>query len=173
MRRHRLTRVANALAEQQRANEASDAGVDMHNRAAGKVEGAETREVPRAIGDFVKLGLRGSLGGGVGAGGSQRLGGGGQIIRRGNPPDRMRDREVNDRDPQRDEDQHGGKPHALGKGADDQGRRDAGEGHLKRHIGIFRNNDAIGEGGGIRFSRNAAQKALRQAANKGVERATV
>jgi hypothetical protein len=44
MRRHVLAAVTLALAEDQRADEARDAGVDMDHGAAGEVQHAETAE---------------------------------------------------------------------------------------------------------------------------------
>ena len=44
VRRHRLLAVADALADQQAADQAGDAGVDVHHRAAGEVERALLEE---------------------------------------------------------------------------------------------------------------------------------
>ena len=46
-------------------------------------------------------------------------------------PNPMRHRHIDEEQPQHREQQHRAEPHALGKGADDQRRRDDGEGHLE------------------------------------------
>ena len=58
----------------------------------------------------------------------------------------MRDREVDERDPEDDEQHHGRELHALGERADDQRRRDAGEGHLEGDEDDLGDDDAVGEG---------------------------
>ena len=48
VRRHRRRAVADALADQQRADQAGDARVDVHDRAAGEVERALLEQEARA-----------------------------------------------------------------------------------------------------------------------------
>ena len=74
--------VADALADHQRADEAGDAGVDVHDRAAGEVERAHL-EAEAGVGvDRVELGLRRRLGRVVGRRGKSL----------GRVADRVRDR---------------------------------------------------------------------------------
>ena len=58
--------VADALADQQAADEAGDAGVDVHDRAAREVERAPLVGEPGVGVDLVELGLRDGLRGLVG-----------------------------------------------------------------------------------------------------------
>ena len=93
-----------ALAEADRAHQTGNAGVDMHDGAAGEVEHLEH---------------------GVGVAGREHA------VR---APDPVRDRRVDEDRPQAHEPQHGGELHALGEGARDQRRRDDREGHLEAHV---------------------------------------
>jgi hypothetical protein len=64
----------------------------------------------------------------------------------------VRDREIDDRQPQHHEQHQRPELHAFGKGTDDQRRRDAGEGHLEDHEDEFGQIDVVREGrrvGGI------------------------
>ena len=63
MRRHQLLAEADALADQQRADQAGDAGVDVHHGAAGEVDRAPLEDQAGVGHDRVELGLRGRLGG--------------------------------------------------------------------------------------------------------------
>ena len=58
--------VADALAEDQAADEPGDAGVDVHDGAAGEVERAPLEDEAGIGRDLVELGLRRGLGGAVG-----------------------------------------------------------------------------------------------------------
>ena len=180
MRRKRFLAIADALADDQRANETGDAGVDMHHRAAGEVQRADALHPGReAAGDpahgtrrRVDLVLRQFLG----------------FVRRrrrefrrrvddhiriGDGPDPMRDREVDQRHPCRDEHEHRRELHALGEGADDQGRRDHREGHLEHEISEFRNDMAGREGRRVDVRSDAPQEGLSEAANERLERSAV
>ena len=94
--------VADALADHQRADQAGDAGIDVNDRAAGEVERAEAE-------------IRPWIGRKLGRPRTNHVG----------------DREVDEGDPQADEQHERRELDALGEGADDQRRRDAGEGHLE------------------------------------------
>ena len=111
MRRHVVLAVADALADQDAADQAGDAGIDVDDRAAGEVDRAEVEDVASAV------------------------------------PDHVGDREVDEGDPEDGEQDHGRELDAFGEGADDQRRRDGGEGHLEDDEQVFRNDDAVGEGG--------------------------
>ena len=63
MRGEQVAAVADALADQQAADEAGDAGVDVHDRAAGEVERAPLVGQPGVRVDLVELGLSRGLGG--------------------------------------------------------------------------------------------------------------
>ena len=76
----KLLAVADALADDQRADQTGDAGIDVHDRAAGEVERAGAREPADGAGDLVELGLRGRLGRTVSRGG-ERLGSSSDVIR--------------------------------------------------------------------------------------------
>ena len=92
MRRLDLARIADPLAEQQAADEAGDAGVDMDDGAAGEIERAQFEQEAGIGEDRVESGLRGRLGGlvvGVGKG----LGGVADRVGTRPVPDAMRDRE--------------------------------------------------------------------------------
>ena len=93
-----------ALAEADRAHQAGNARVDMHDGAAGEVEHLE-HGVVVAVGHEA-----------VGA------------------PDPMRDRRVDEDRPQADEPQHRRELHAFGEGAGDQCRCDDREGHLEAEV---------------------------------------
>ena len=71
--------IADALADHERADEAGDAGVDVHDRAAGEVERAE---------------------------GEDQAGGVGIEARTAPEPDHVRDREVDEGHPEGDEEEH-------------------------------------------------------------------
>ena len=130
VRRHDLLAVADALADQERADQAGDAGIDVHHGAAGEVDRAPLEDQAGVGHDFVELGLRGGLGGGVGRG-RERLRGRVDRVRAGPVPDHVGDREIDEGHPQRDEQRHRRELHALGERADDQRRRDGREGHLE------------------------------------------
>nr|GFB21052.1 hypothetical protein [Tanacetum cinerariifolium] len=81
-------------------------------------------------------------------------------------PDHVRNRCINQREPDRHEDQHRGELHAFRERADDQRRGDDREGHLERNENGFgeqcrRACDASG--------RDACQERLRETADEGVE----
>ena len=164
MRCHGLTRVTDALAEHQGTNQAGNAGVDVNHRAACEVESAPAEDETCVSLDLFELGL----GDGpcrVVSGCSHSLGCVADGIRAAPVPDHVRDGEVDQRDPERHENQQRREFDALGEGTDDQRRRDAGEGHLEGHVNIFGNDDAIREGGDRRLRRDADEESLGQAAH--------
>ncbi len=142
---HRLLAIAEALAEHQGADESSDTRVDVHDGAAGEVEGTPL-EGEAGVGlhgreRFFGLGLGGS-GGGLG----DFLGCIGERIRAGPVPDHMSNGEIDKGDPQADEQHQGGEFHALRETADDQRRRDAGKGHLEADVNELGDDYAVREG---------------------------
>ncbi|MNP13378.1 hypothetical protein D3C76_1056570 [compost metagenome] len=78
-------------------------------------------------------------------------------------PDHVRDRRIDQGEPHRGEDQHGGELHALGEGTDDQRRGDDGEGHLEG------DEDAFREGRGQAIHRQAIEEGLVQTTDEGAE----
>ena len=86
------------LPTHERADQAGDAGVDVHDGAAGEVDRAPGEDQAGVGQHFVELGLRGLLRGVVGRGG-ERLGGGVDRVRTGPVPDHVRDREVDEASP--------------------------------------------------------------------------
>ncbi len=58
-------------------------------------------------------------------------------------PDVVGDREVAERDPDRQEDDPGGQLHAVGDGAGDQRRGDHREGELEEHVDVVAARDAV------------------------------
>ena len=172
MRRHGLAPVADARPEDQGADERGDAGVGVHDRAAGEVDGAPLEgEARHRAGRRSRwlcasilarpAGLR-HLARGVGDG-----------IGAGPVPDHVRDGEIDERHPEDHEDDQRGKLHALGEGADDQRRRDRGKRHLEPDVGVLGHIDAVGERRRLRARRHAAQERLRQPADPVVELAAV
>ena len=115
--------------------------------------------------DLVELGLRGGLGGAVSRGG-KRLGGGVDRVRAGPVPDHVGDRAVDQQQPQRQEQRHGGELHALHQRADDQRGRDRREGHLEADVDQLGNVGADREGRGLRVRRHAGQERLGEAADE-------
>ena len=69
VRRHLVLAVADALAQNDGADEAGDAGIDVHNGAAGEVDGAQLEEI--AIGGVHQFGI-GAQHGGLGLVGGGR-----------------------------------------------------------------------------------------------------
>ncbi len=133
---------AEPLADHQAADQPGDAGVDVDHRAAGEVERSHVEQE---------------------AGVGLRIG---QEIRPGEVPDHVRDREIDDRHPQHDEDDQRAELDPLGERPDDQRRRDAGEGHLEDDIGVFGNVDVVREGRGVGRRRHAHQHGLGQPAEE-------
>ncbi len=150
--------IADALAEHQRADEPGDTGIDVHDGAAGEVERADLIEPSGVCGDPVELGLRQFLGlvAAAAANPWRRSDGVGP----GPVPDHVGDREIDERHPEQHEKHHGRELDALGEGADDQGRRDAGEGHLEGHVDEFGDDDPVREGRHIRVGATPFRKAL-------------
>ena len=79
----------------------------------------------------------------------------------------MGDRRIHDDGPERTEQKHGAKFHALGIGPDDQRGRDDGEGHLKHEKDSFGNIAAQGA------KPNAAQEDLAESPDHRVEVAAI
>ncbi len=117
-----LRLVADTLAQNEAAHQAGNAGVDVDDRAAGEVERALAEQEPV----IARIGR--------------------QEVGAGPVPDHVRDRIINDRRPQHDEQHQRPELHPLRKAADDQRRSDAGEGHLEDDVDVFRNVDVVGEG---------------------------
>ena len=134
--------IADALADHERADQAGDAGVDVHHGAAGEVDRAEGEDQAGRI--------------------AHRRSG------TAPEPDHVGDREVDEGDPERDEEEHGGEFDPLGEGADDQRRRDAGEGHLEDDEGELGDDDAGGECLDHGAGRHAGEERLREAADEAV-----
>jgi len=103
--RHNLFAVSEALADQQRAHQAGDTGVDVHDSAAGEIDRAPDEDLTSIGHNFIKLSLRSSFGCTIGCSGN-RLRCIGDRVRTGPVPDHMRDREVHERHPQRNEQHH-------------------------------------------------------------------
>jgi hypothetical protein len=82
-------------------------------------------------------------------------------------------REVDEGQPEHREQHEGREAHPLREGADDEGRRDHREGHLEADVDVFRDHDAVREGGRDRGRVDAAQEGLREAAHEVVEAAAV
>src|SRR5262249_20182384 len=70
-------------------------------------------------------------------------------------PDHVRQREINDGDPQRGKEQHGAEFHAFRERAADQCRRDNPKNKLKQQEGLLRYGSAID---GIGFTCHAAKE---------------
>ena len=98
-----------ALAETDRAHQAGNTGIDMHDGSAGEIEDLEHR-IAIAVGH--------------------------EAVR---APDPVRDRRVNKDRPQANEPQHRGELHPLGKSAGNQRRRDDGECQLEAEVDSFGN----------------------------------
>ena len=67
-------------------------------------------------------------------------------VRPGPVPNHVRDRRVNEREPQHHERQQCSKAHAFGDCADDQGGRDRRKRHLKAEVGVFRHHHTVRKG---------------------------
>ncbi len=167
MRGHGLAAVTDALAEHEAADETRDTGVDVHHRAAGEVDRTPLEDQARVGGDLVDFEL--GCGFRVRCRSSQRLGGADGRSRAGPVPDHVRDGEIDQRHPERDEKGDGAELHALGQGADDERRRDGRERHLEGDIDELGDNDAVGEGLDGRIHRHARQERFREAADEAVE----
>ena len=76
-------------------------------------------------------------------------------------PDPVRDRRVDDERPERHEDQHRRELHPVDEGADDEGRRDRGEGHLEHH------EDGFGNGAREAVDADALEHHLIEPADEG------
>ena len=157
MRRFDIVRIADPFAEQQATNKARDARVDMDHGAAGEIERPHFIEKAGIVQNRVEVRLCGLLGGIVGGVG-QGFRGIADRVRTRPVPNAMRDGKINEGHPKQDEDKDGRKLHAFGEGTNDQGRGDDGERHLKHHIGIFGNDDAVGKGRHVRIRGNPFEK---------------
>ena len=163
MGRHQFLAVAGATTDHDRADQAGDAGIDVHHGAAREVDGAPGEDQSGVGIDRVELGLQLRL---VGVGrSSQRLGGFGDRVRAGPVPDHVRDREVDEGYPERDEQRHRGELHALRERADDQRRRDRRERHLEADVDDLGERDADREGGRRRLAGDAFEEQLVEAAD--------
>jgi hypothetical protein len=96
----------------------------------------------------------------------KRLGGASDRVRAGPVPDHVRDREVDQRHPERDEQRDRRELHAFGEGADDEGRRDRREGHLEADVDELRDVGADAEGRRLGVRGHAHQEGLREAADE-------
>ena len=79
-------------------------------------------------------------------------------------PHHVGNREIDEGHPERHEQDHRRELHTLGEGADDQRRRDAGEGHLEGDVDIFRQDHALREGGDRGVLMDPHQEDLAEAA---------
>ena len=141
--RHGFLVEAHTLADHDAADQARDPGVDVDHRATGKVQRTPAPEqamIPRQIR---------------------------QEVRSRPVPDHVRDRVVGQKRPADAEDDQRPELDAFRKGPDDQRRRDAGEGHLEDHEGVFRDVDVVREGRGIGAGSHARQHRLGQTADVG------
>jgi len=127
VRRHRLAAIADPLADQERADEARDRGVDVHDGAAGEVERAP-------LPDQARLGVHrvDDVLAGVG-------------VRAHPEPHHVGDRRIAEREPQDHEQQHRREFDALGERADDQAAGDPGESRLERAEHEFGDVDLLAE----------------------------
>ena len=174
MRSHQVLAVADALADQEGANQAGDAGIDVHHGAAGEVDRAFLEDEAGVgqeggLGGFER-GLRRGLGSTV-SGRFHRLERGRDGVRSGPVPNHVRDREIDQRHPERDEQRHRRELHAFGEGADDEGGGDRREGHLEADIDQLGDVDVRGEGRRLRIEdglafRRDVQEGLREAADE-------
>ena len=129
VRRHGFLAVADALANHEGTDQACNGGVDVHHRAAGKVQRAG---LPDETG-FRVHGID-HVFGAVGVGAHPE-------------PNHVRNRGVAEGEPQHHEGDHGRELHAFGKGTNDQAARDASKGGLeggKHNLGY---DHALAEGG--------------------------
>ena len=101
MRRHQLLAEADAAAQYQRTDQAGDARIDMHHRAAREVDGAPLERQAR-VGLHRSQRLLGRLLGGACSGLGNLLGGVGGA-RTAPVPDHVGDREVDEGHPEGDE----------------------------------------------------------------------
>ena len=145
MRRLDITRIADPLADHQATNQTRDARVDMDHGAAGEIERSHPVKISGIVEYRVEIRLRGRLGGIVGGIG-KGLRGVADRVRARPVPNAMRDGEINEGHPKQDKNKDRREFHAFGERADNQGGGNHGEGHLKHHIGIFGNDDAVGKG---------------------------
>ena len=165
MRSHQVLAVAGALADQQRADQTGDAGVDVHHGAAREVDRA-LLEDPAGVGvDFIELGLRRSLRRRVSRR-RERLDRIRDRIRSGPVPDHVRDREIDQRHPERDEQRDRRELHPFGEGADDESGGDRREGHLEADIDQLRDIGIDAECRRLGIRRHAHQEGLGEAADE-------
>ena len=147
-----------------RADETGDTGVDVHDGAASEVDGAPQEHLTGVCHDGVKRFLCPLLGVAIGRR-SKCLGSGVDRVWAGPVPDHVCDREVDQRDPQRDEQRKSRELHAFSECTDDQRRRDGGERHLERDVDELRDVRADREGRSLRVGRYAREKHLRKTAD--------
>ncbi len=165
MRSHQVLAVAGPLADQERADETGDAGVDVHHGAACEVD-RTFLEDPAGVGvDFIEFGLRRRLGRRV-TRCSKRLDRIRDRVRSGPVPNHVRDREIDQRHPERDEQRHRRELHAFGERADDESGGDRREGHLEADIYQLRDVGIDTECRRLGVRRHAYQEGLREAADE-------
>ena len=82
-------------------------------------------------------------------------------------PNPVCDGEVDKCHPQQHEQHDRRELHTLCERADNESRRDHGERHLEHHVGIFRNDDAVGEGWHVGGGCNASQHDFAKTADVG------
>jgi hypothetical protein len=90
---HHLLAMTDPLADRERPYQTRDAGIDMHDGAAGKVDRAPQIDLAAVGQNLVELGLRRFFGHFAGCRG-ERLGGVGDGVGARPIPDHMRDREI-------------------------------------------------------------------------------
>ena len=172
MRREGLTPKADATTNHNGANKARNAGIDVHDRAAGKVEGSLASQPANGCRNAIDFGLSGGFiriaccGGKLCCSVNQSV-----WIR--HAPNPVRHGEVDHCHPEQHKEKDGRELHALCKCANDQRWRDHGEGHLEHHEGIFRDDVAWRECWRNRRDRDAFEENLIQAANIRAKRAAI
>jgi hypothetical protein len=137
VRLHRLLAEPEPLADHQREHQAGDAGVDVHDRAARVVLGYDVGD---SVGEAEQPGREAALA---------------QSREEATAPDHVCEREVGDRDPDRQEDQPGREPHPVGDRTTDQRSRDHRERELECDVHIALRADALETERGERVGEEA------------------
>ena len=169
VRRHGFAAEADALADDEGAHQAGDAGIDVHDRAAGEVERAPLEGQAGVGRDGVQGRLRCGLGV-IARRGGERLGGGHQS-HPGRPSTRPCARSGSRRSVA-----HSGMNSTMAENfmrsaiePTISAQRDGRERHLEADVHVFRDHHAVGERLGVRVRRDAGEERLGEAADEGVE----
>ena len=185
MRCHGFTAKTHPLAQHDGADQTCHAGIDMHNRTTGKVEGSLVEQPAigssddtRIIRKHCRLGCvircRCQFGEKIGGrsithAGLYRIDGGStQRVAVGTrpPPDHMGHWQVGEGEPDCQEQQHSRELHAFSKSPNDQGWCNGGESQLESQIGEFRNIGFLGKRRGHGTCRDAIEKHLVEGTDK-------